>query len=102
MLGLKDGTTVAMSEDHVPTLADEHDRIEAAGGFVFLDRVNGELAMSRALGDFQYKQVTNKTLAEQLVICVPDVAVHERSGHEAVMILACDGRYSIVFLDLLN
>ena len=46
---------VALSEDHKPENTAEKTRIETAGGFVKDNRVNGNLALSRALGDFEYK-----------------------------------------------
>jgi serine/threonine protein phosphatase PrpC len=49
------GTTKPLSEDHKPTDEGEKNRIEAAGGTVSWKRVDGDLAVSRALGDFQYK-----------------------------------------------
>ena len=82
--------TISMTEDHKPSLPEERNRIEAANGFVQYDRVNGELAMSRALGDFQYKNV-DLPLTEQQVICIPDVSVHERKPTDELIILACDG-----------
>ena len=44
------------TEDHKPMNPAERDRIEAAGGRVLRGRVDGELALSRALGDFRYKR----------------------------------------------
>lgn len=49
------GRVVRLSYDHKPSLPTEKSRILAAGGFVEADRVNGNLALSRALGDYQYK-----------------------------------------------
>ncbi len=49
------GKVVMSTRDHKPFDNDERDRIEAAGGHVFMRRVDGDLAVSRALGDFQYK-----------------------------------------------
>lgn len=46
---------VDLSVDHKPDDPDEHRRIVAANGFVEDSRVNGMLALSRALGDFEYK-----------------------------------------------
>ena len=49
------GVTKAMTQDHQPSLPLEEARIKRAGGHVENDRVNGELAMSRAMGDRPYK-----------------------------------------------
>ncbi len=49
------GEVVMSTRDHKPFNNEERDRIEAAGGHVFMRRVDGDLAVSRALGDFQYK-----------------------------------------------
>lgn len=51
----KAGNAREMSEDHKPDNAGEIARIQRAGGFVEDGRVNGMLALSRALGDFEYK-----------------------------------------------
>lgn len=45
------------TQDHKPVNPAEKERIQAAGGSVMIQRVNGSLAVSRALGDYQYKQV---------------------------------------------
>lgn len=49
------GRAKEMSEDHKPENPGELSRIQRAGGFVEDGRVNGMLALSRALGDFEYK-----------------------------------------------
>ena len=58
------GQVVALSEDHKPDNLPEKNRIEAAGGFVEESRVNGSLALSRALGDFEYKMNKQKNFKE--------------------------------------
>ncbi len=50
-----ENTAKALSEDHKPYSEIEKKRIESAGGFVQWNRVDGDLAVSRALGDFGYK-----------------------------------------------
>ena len=56
-----DGPVVLeLTRDHRPDRADEKLRIEAAGGFVEsyggLPRVNGQLAVSRSIGDLAFKK----------------------------------------------
>jgi len=50
------GHVCPLSFDHKPNRRDELKRIESGGGWVEFNRVNGALAMSRALGDFFFKQ----------------------------------------------
>lgn len=61
------GHVSPLSFDHKPSNEDEAKRINAAGGWVELNRVNGNLALSRALGDFVFKKNEKKRPEEQIV-----------------------------------
>lgn len=52
----RDNAPYDMSIDHKPDNPEEKSRIEKAGGFVSEGRVNGNLNLSRALGDLEYKR----------------------------------------------
>ena len=84
-----------MSKDHKPSDAPERARIVAAGGHVSMNRVDGDLAVSRALGDFIYK---NPKLPpeKQKVSPVPDIKIYRRSAKDRYMILACDGIWDVM------
>lgn len=47
---------IMLSQDHKPNREDESKRIRDAGGFVINSRVMGELAVSRAFGDVDFKR----------------------------------------------
>ncbi len=49
-----------MSEDHKPDLQEERERIKRAGGDIREGRIDGNLNLTRAFGDFEYK--SNPTL----------------------------------------
>lgn len=63
----RNGQAVFSTQDHKPVNPIEKERIQAAGGSVMIQRVNGSLAVSRALGDFQYKQVELISLINNLI-----------------------------------
>ncbi|KAH9600686.1 PPM-type phosphatase domain [Trypanosoma melophagium] len=92
----RSGAAFALAHDHKPENADERARIEAAGGAVSENRVNGQLAMSRAMGDFSYKQQKERDAREQLVIAVPDVIQTPREAGDAFVVLACDGIFDVL------
>lgn len=82
-----------MSEDHKPQLEAEKNRITAAGGFVDFGRVNGNLALSRAIGDFEFKKVAELPPESQIVTAFPDVDQHDLTDEDEFLVLACDGRF---------
>lgn len=95
----RNGMAISLSEDHKPEDAEELSRIVKAGGRVLrmgpCYRVDGALNLSRALGDFRYKD--NKLLppVEQKVIATPSTKVHNwrpELGDE-FLVVACDGLF---------
>jgi len=84
------------TNDHKPTNQEEKQRIQAAGGVVITQRINGSLAVSRALGDFDYKEEDNLSQVAQLVSPEPEITIIERNREQDQFIcLACDGIYDV-------
>ncbi|BGP27668.1 Protein phosphatase 2C 2 [Rhodotorula toruloides] len=90
------GEAKPLSFDHKPTNQGETSRIVAAGGFVEFGRVNGNLALSRALGDFDFKQNSNLGAEQQIVTADPDITVHEATPEDEFVVLACDGIWDVL------
>ncbi|KAL5612181.1 hypothetical protein BROUX41_000276 [Berkeleyomyces rouxiae] len=90
VLGIK-GRAKPMSNDHKPTLEVEKARITAAGGFVDFGRVNGNLALSRAIGDFEFKKSADLPPEQQIVTVFPDVEIHQLTDNDEFLVVACDG-----------
>ncbi|OJJ49567.1 hypothetical protein ASPZODRAFT_149088 [Penicilliopsis zonata CBS 506.65] len=90
VLGIK-GRAKPMSFDHKPQNEGEKARISAAGGFVDFGRVNGNLALSRAIGDFEFKKSAGLSPEQQIVTAYPDVTVHEITEDDEFLVIACDG-----------
>lgn len=90
------GRTDPLSHDHKPSDELESKRIRAAGGWVELNRVNGNLALSRALGDFLFKRNSKKSVEEQIVTALPDVQVRDIDHDLEFIVLACDGIWDVM------
>lgn len=85
------GRAENLSQDHKPTLPDERQRIYAAGGYVEFGRVNGNLNLSRALGDLIYKQDLSLPPEKQIVSGFPDVRKFELHPEDEFIVMGCDG-----------
>ncbi|KAL6841604.1 hypothetical protein ACP4OV_028543 [Aristida adscensionis] len=77
-----------LTKDHHPDREDERSRVEAAGGYVVewagVYRVNGELALSRAIGDVPYKRYG--------VISTPELTGWQfLSANDTFLIASSDG-----------
>ena len=85
------GKAVPLSFDHKPDDEGELKRIEKAGSVVTEGRVDGNLNLSRALGDLKYK--TNKELKpeEWPITANPDVRVEDLTSEDDFVIMGCDG-----------
>lgn len=55
-------------------------------------RVNGNLALSRAIGDFEFKKSAELSPEQQIVTAFPDVIAHSVSNDDEFLVIACDGR----------
>ena len=106
----------ALSNDHKPNLENEKARIERAGMKVedetfTIDGVTNtiskicksdsdRIAVSRAFGDFDYKDNSDLNETEQAIICVPEITIHKRDhARDLFLILACDGVYDVMSND---
>lgn len=95
----RDGQAVELSFDHKPASEIEKTRIEAAGGYLEDTpggaRVNGNLNLSRAIGDLEYKKRDDLTPEEQIICSTPDVLVKDLTPADEFIVLACDGIWDV-------
>lgn len=93
----RDGMALPLSFDHKPVNPTEICRVTAAGGFVKMKRIDGDLAVSRGFGDFRYKLNGNEPVDKQKVIAVPEIMVFPRDDEkDEFLILGCDGIWDVV------
>lgn len=87
------GKTEPLSFDHKPMQERERSRIAEAGGFVNqFGRVNGNLNLSRSIGDLKYKQVPGIPPSGQMITAEPDITqVTVNPGRDEFLVLGCDG-----------
>lgn len=90
--------TIAMSDDHKPQNRKETERIHSCGGTVMAGRVCGCLAVSRALGDFEFKFTGNRFIPnkELMVSNVADIKQINITDNTKFLILACDGLWDVL------
>mmetsp|Transcript_22964 Transcript_22964/g.43879 ORF Transcript_22964/g.43879 Transcript_22964/m.43879 type:complete len:695 (+) Transcript_22964:39-2123(+) len=86
------GLTEPLSFDHKPFQQREMTRINNSGGFVNqFGRVNGNLNLSRSIGDLKYKQVPGIPPSEQMITAEPDIISTTLMPGDEFIILGCDG-----------
>lgn len=85
--------------DHKPNSFSERSRIEAAGGHISggrVARLDGHLAVSRGLGDFDFKGDRKLFPADQKVSCMPDIYEVTNIQPGSLLLLACDGLWDVM------
>jgi serine/threonine protein phosphatase PrpC len=85
---------IPLSVDHKPSLASERRRVLYAGGRVIGKedpRVQGDLNLSRAIGDWRHKKNPDVPLELQMISPRPDIAIRKLERVDRFIVLACDG-----------
>jgi len=54
---------------------------------------SGNLALARALGDFEFKKNYSLTPDKQIITSNPDITVHDITENDEFFVLACDGEF---------
>mmetsp|Transcript_4946 Transcript_4946/g.10411 ORF Transcript_4946/g.10411 Transcript_4946/m.10411 type:complete len:633 (-) Transcript_4946:318-2216(-) len=81
-----------LSYDHKPSQVHEMNRILRSGGFVnHFGRINGNLNLSRSIGDLKYKQVPGIPPAHQMITAEPDIMQIALDDSDEFIVLGCDG-----------
>ena len=62
----------------------------------------GNLALSRAIGDFEFKKDASLPPEEQIITANPEVIEHEIGEDEEFIVIACDGASLLMSVTLMN
>jgi len=84
-----------LTVEHKPYAPIEKKRIVKAHGTVINNRINNDIAISRALGDFRYKNQDSLKPHEQLISNIPHISVYARNNTEKYIVLSSDGTWDI-------
>ena len=88
----RNGIADRLSNDHKPDSPRERTRILNSGSRVCGEgRVEGMLAVSRALGDFDFKQAGGLGPDGQAVTCCPAIEYRQLTPEDNFIVQACDG-----------
>ena len=107
----RDGKAIDLSVDHKAKRKDEQERIKSQGGYIVYGRVLGRLAISRAFGDFDCKNIEmpaknldgteipgGEKVIRSFILCEPEIRVVDIDPRrDDFFLLASDGlfdRYS--------
>ena len=96
----RNGKALDLSVDYKASRKDEQERIKSQGGYIVFGRVLGRLAVTRAFGDFECKQIpikneeTKEKELRNFVLCEPEVRVTTINKQtDDFILLASDGLF---------
>uniref|UniRef100_A0A1D1YCC2 protein-serine/threonine phosphatase n=1 Tax=Anthurium amnicola TaxID=1678845 RepID=A0A1D1YCC2_9ARAE len=88
------GKAIEMSRDHKPACNWEKKRIEASGGYVDDGYLNGQLNVSRALGDWHMEGMKDRHGVGPLS-AEPEVMSMRLTDEDEFLIMGCDGIWDV-------
>lgn len=91
VMGSAGGKCTPLSFDHKPENQVEIDRIRHCGSEIIEGRVDGNLNLTRALGDLKHKQKEAFTPEEQAITANPDTFEYDIPEDVDFVFMGCDG-----------
>lgn len=89
----KRGRAIEMSKDHKPNYASERQRIEKLGGAIYDGYLNGQLSVSRALGDWHMKGPRGSACP---LSSDPELQETWLTEEDEFLIMGCDGLWDVM------
>ncbi|KAI4389654.1 hypothetical protein MLD38_001855 [Melastoma candidum] len=89
----KRGRAVELSLDHKPNCTAEKMRIEKLGGVVYDGYLNGQLSVSRALGDWHMKGSKGSACP---LTAEPELQETNLTEEDEFLIMGCDGLWDVM------
>jgi hypothetical protein len=80
------GQTLALTRDHIPSDEEERQRITTKGGAVIGGRLQGQLGVSRAFGNYEFKE-------SQVLSAEPEVHQVTITSEAELLVVGSDGLY---------
>ncbi|KAK9697929.1 hypothetical protein RND81_08G070400 [Saponaria officinalis] len=89
------GVALEMSKDHRPFCRNERARVESLGGYVEDGYLNGQLAVTRALGDWHLEGMKHKDTNDGPLSAEPELKLITLSKEDEFLIIGCDGIWDV-------
>jgi len=88
------GKCLELSDDHRTHCERERNRIEAAGGFIEDGYVNGIIAVTRALGDWD-SGLKESDSGHHILSAQPDYSSYHLGDEDEFAVIGCDGLWEV-------
>lgn len=89
----KRGRAIELSRDHKPNCSSERLRIEKLGGIIYDGYLNGQLSVSRALGDWHMKGSKGSACP---LSAEPELQETTLTEEDEFLIMGCDGLWDVM------
>lgn len=89
------GLAVEMSKDHKPACVKERGRIESSGGFIDDGYLNGELGVTRALGDWHIEGMKSVGDCRGPLSAEPELRLTTLTKEDEFLVICSDGIWDV-------
>lgn len=89
------GTAIEMSKDHRPCCIKERKRVESLGGYVDDGYLNGQLAVTRALGDWHIEGMKEASGPGGPLSAEPELKLITLTKDDEFLIIGSDGIWDV-------